>query len=160
MCPFQHTLLFYQIEPSKNMPFLFLPSSIARDSQEPQTKRFFEIQRGILDRDILSDKHLDGAGRSLRIFWINSNNDTFIALQMKSFGSKKIKLHAGVKKCHFGNFSDRAGMAVQCQCGPQESLTGFQKFFLHWVPMNSQQCQKAKLERPHFLKVRSGKIIV
>jgi hypothetical protein len=22
---------------------------------------------------------------------------------MKPFGSKKIKLHAGVKKCHFGN---------------------------------------------------------
>ena len=27
---------------------------------------------------------------------------------MKSFGSKKFKLHAGVKKCHFGNFSERA----------------------------------------------------
>jgi hypothetical protein len=31
---------------------------------------------------------------------------------MKSFGSKKFKLHAGFKKCPFGNFSDRAGMAV------------------------------------------------
>jgi hypothetical protein len=46
------------------------------------------------------------------IFWINSNNSTFIALQMKSFGSKEIKSHKGVKKCHFGNFSVRAGMAM------------------------------------------------
>ena len=27
---------------------------------------------------------------------------------MKSFGSKKIKFHAWVKKCHFGNFSEMA----------------------------------------------------
>ena len=27
---------------------------------------------------------------------------------------KIFKLHAGVEKCHFGNFSDRAGMAVHC----------------------------------------------
>ena len=33
----------------------------------------------------------------------------------------------------------------------QEPLTGLQKLFLHRVPMNSQQCWKAKLERPHFL---------
>ena len=35
-----------------------------------------------------------------------------MALQMKSFDPKKIKLHAGVKKCHFGNFLERDGMAV------------------------------------------------
>ena len=36
----------------------------------------------------------------------------FIALQMKSFGSKMSNYMqaAGVKKCHFGNFSDRAGI--------------------------------------------------
>ena len=27
---------------------------------------------------------------------------------------KNFKLHAGVKKCHLGNFSDRARMAVHC----------------------------------------------
>ena len=70
------------------------------------------------------------------------------------------KLHAGVKKCHFDNFSDRAWMAGHCLFGPQESLTGFQKFFLHWVPMNSYQCWKAELERAHFLKVQSGKTTV
>jgi hypothetical protein len=37
---------------------------------------------------------------------------TFTALQMKAFGQKKIKFHAGVKKCHFGNFSEWAGTAV------------------------------------------------
>jgi hypothetical protein len=47
---------------------------------------------------------------------------------------KNFKLHAGVKKCHFGNFIDRAGMAVPCQYGPQEFLAGFQKIFLLWVP--------------------------
>ena len=27
---------------------------------------------------------------------------------------KNFKFHAQIKKCHFGNFSDRAGMAVHC----------------------------------------------
>ena len=85
---------------------------------------------------------------------------TFIALQMKAFDPKKFKFHAGVKKCHFGNFLEWAGMAVPCQCGPQESLTGFQKLFLLRVPMISQQCWKAKLERAHFFKVQSGKTTV
>ena len=52
---------------------------------------------------------MDGAGD---IFWIKSLNGTFLALQIKSFGPKKLKIHAGVKKCHFGNFSVRAGLAV------------------------------------------------
>ena len=47
---------------------------------------------------------------------------------MKSCGPKKFKLHAGVKKCHFGNFSD---WAVYCYCSPQKSLTGIQKIFFH-----------------------------
>ena len=59
--------------------------------------------------NVLSDKHMDGASD---IFWINSIKGAFIALQMKSFGPKKFKLHARVKKCHFGYFSERAGMAV------------------------------------------------
>ena len=42
--------------------------SIARNSTTPYEKRIFEILRGILEiiQFILSDKHLDGAGRSLR----------------------------------------------------------------------------------------------
>ena len=51
-------------------------------------------------------------------------------------------------------------MAVLCQYGPKESLAGFQKFFLLWVPMNSQQYCKAKLERAYSFRVRSGKITV
>ena len=39
------------------------------------------------------------------IFWIKPGNDTFIAFQMKAFGTKS---HAQVKKCHFGNFSKTA----------------------------------------------------
>ena len=44
--------------------------------------------------------------------------------------------------------------------GPQESFTGFQKLFLHRLPVSSYQCWKAKLERTHFFKVQSGKITV
>ena len=79
---------------------------------------------------------------------------------MKSCGPKNFKFHAWIKKCHFSNFSERAGMAEPCQSGSQESLTGFQKFFLFWVPLSSQQCWEARLERPYFLKVQSGKITV
>ena len=70
---------------------------------------------------------------------------------------KKFKLQAGVKMCHLGIFSERAGMVVTCQYDPQESLAGFQKFFLFWLPMNSQQCQKAKIEMDLSFRVQSGK---
>jgi hypothetical protein len=49
---------------------------------------------------------------------------------------KFFELHAWVKKCHFGNFSERAGMAVPCSCGPQKCIIAFKKLFLFWVPMN------------------------
>ena len=51
-------------------------------------------------------------------------------------------------------------MAVTCQCGPQEFLTGIQKFFLFWMPINPQKDWKVKLERAHFSTVQSGKITV
>ena len=81
-------------------------------------------------------------------------------IKRRHLAQKNFEFHAGVKKCHFGNFSERAGMAVPCQCSPQESLGGSEKFFLHWVLMNPQQCWKAKLERALFCRVQSGKIIV
>ena len=37
---------------------------------------------------------------------------------------------------------------------------GSEIFFLHWVPMNSYQCWKAKLERALFCRVQSGEITV
>ena len=78
-------------------------------------------------------------------------------IKRRHLAQKFFEFHAGVKKCHFGNFLERAGMAAPCQCSPQESLVGSEKFFLHWVPMNSQQCWKSKLERALFCRVRSGK---
>ena len=81
-------------------------------------------------------------------------------IKRRNLAQKIFEFHAGVKKCHFGNFSARAGMAVPCQCSPQESLVGSEKFFLHWVPMNSQQCWKAKLERAYSFRVQSCKILV
>jgi hypothetical protein len=45
----QCTLLFYQIEPSKNGASLILPPSIAKNSLAPNAKRIFEILWGILE---------------------------------------------------------------------------------------------------------------
>ena len=42
----------------------------------------------------------------------------------------------------------------------QESLAESEKFFLFWVPMNSQQCWKAQLERALFYRVQSDKSTV
>ena len=85
-----------------------------------------------------------------------SQNGTFLALQIKAFGPNNF--HAGIKKCHFGKFSKWAGMAVPCQSGPQQSLTGIKKIFWFWVPINPQKDWKAKLDRAHFFKVQCGKI--
>ena len=41
-------------------------------------------------------------------------NGTFKTLQMKAFGPKKFKFHPGVRKCHIGNFLERARMAMPC----------------------------------------------
>ena len=76
-----------------------------------------------------------------------------MVLQMQSYGPPKLKLHAWLKKCHFVNFSERAGMAMFCQYRPQESLAGFQRFLLFWVPI--QQCWNAKLERALSFLVQS-----
>ena len=37
-----------------------------------------------------------------------------MALQIEAYGPKKIEFHAEIKDCHFGNFSQWAGMAVPC----------------------------------------------
>ena len=41
------------------------------------------------------------------------------------------ELHAWVKKCHFGKFSERAEMS-----SPQNVVVGIEKLILIWVPMN------------------------
>jgi hypothetical protein len=63
-------------------------------------------------------------------FWINSNNGIFIALQMKSFGSKKkLNCMQGLK-VPFWQFFRQGRNGRACYCGPQESIAGFQKLFL------------------------------
>ena len=47
------------------------------------------------------DMHMDGAWGT---FWIKSQNGTFIALQMKSFGLKKIQISSTGKKVPFWQF--------------------------------------------------------
>ena len=68
---------------------------------------------------------------------------------------------AGVKKCYFGNFSERAGMAVPCWCGPQKCIIAFEKIFLFWVPVNRYlQDRKAKLEGAYSFMLKCSKRIV
>ena len=75
-----------------------------------------EIQSGILEKIqfILSANYLDRAGWSLRHFLNKFKQWHFHSPSNEVIYFKKIKLHAGVKKRHFGNFSARAGMAVPC----------------------------------------------
>ena len=47
------------------------------------------------------DMHMDGAWGT---FWIKSQNGTFIALQMKSFGPKKFQISSTGKKVPFRQF--------------------------------------------------------
>ena len=54
---------------------------------------------------------MDGAWDT---FGKKSLNGIFTVHYKKKFGPKKFEFHAGVKKCHFGNFSQWAGMAVPC----------------------------------------------
>ena len=60
---------------------------------------------------------------------------------------QQIKLHAGVKKCRFGNFSERAGM-------------DFNFFFLLWVPGNAGRQNWKRLIILGFNLVKSHFIIM
>jgi hypothetical protein len=64
----------------------------------------------------------------------------------KGIWTKKIKFHAGIRKCHFGNFSE-----IACKCDPQKALSGIEKFYLFWVHMNTLM---AELEVASFLPIR------
>ena len=55
------------------------------------------------------DMHMDGASDT---FWMKEQNNTFIALQMNSFGPKKFQISSTGKKLPFWHFSEWAGMAV------------------------------------------------
>ena len=51
-------------------------------------------------------------------------------------------------------------MAVPCQVGPKESLTGIKKIFLSWVPINIKKDWKAKLESTYSFMLKYSKITV
>ena len=75
--------------------------------------------------------------RSLRHILAKITKWHFYSNSIEIIWSKTIlKFHPQVKKCHSGNFSELAGMAVPCYVSPQESLAGIEKSFLSWVPMN------------------------
>ena len=66
----------------------------------------------------------------------------------------------GLKSAILTIFQNGTGMAVPCKCGPQEFLTGIQKFILFSVPIIPYKDWKVKLERVHFSMFQSGKITV
>ena len=44
-----------------------------------------------------------------------------------NLAQKDFELRAWIKKCHFGNFSERAEMALLCYCGTQKRIIAFEK---------------------------------
>ena len=69
-------------------------------------------------------------------------------------------VHAQVRKCHSGIFSERAGMVIPCQCSPQKRIIAFEKSFLFRVPMNIQKDWEAKLESAYSFMLKYSKITV
>ena len=61
---------------------------------------------------ILSDKHLDGAGQSLKHFLDKIKYWHFHSTSIEVIWPQKFKFHARIKTCHFGNFTERAEIAV------------------------------------------------
>ena len=50
------------------------------------------------------------------MFWIKSLGGLALSKHFKisDMAHKNFELHAWVKKCHFGNFSEKAWMAMPC----------------------------------------------
>ena len=55
-------------------------------------------------------------------------------------------MYIWVKKCHFGNFSKRAGIADSFGTDPQKVLIEIEKLFIFWVGMNIYGYWKAELD--------------
>ena len=53
--------------------------------------------------------------------WSRALDGTFKALQKKFFPKKCFELHAWQKECYFGKFSERTGIVMPFQCGPQKT---------------------------------------
>ena len=73
---------------------------------------------------------------------------------MKSFGQKNFEIPCTDQKLPFWQFF-RKGRDGHAQLVRPSRIPRF----LLWVPKNSQQCQKAKLERAYSFRFQSGKII-
>ena len=123
----------------KNGVSLILPSNIQND--------FLKSCEGFLRYSNLSSQistwmELDGARH---IFWINSNNGTFIALQMKSFGSKKNSNYMqGLKSAILAIF--HTGLVWPCpdSTALKNPLLVFKNYFCFgflWIPSSAQRFQ-------------------
>ena len=138
-----NTLLFYQIKPLKNGASLILPSSIARNSSAPNAKRFFEILWGIFEiiQFILSDKHLDRAGRSLRHFLDKVKEWHFHCTSNEVIWSKKISnsMH-GSKSAILAIFQTGPGWPGTVSAALKNPSWEFKNSFCigcRWIPSNA-----------------------
>ena len=87
------TLLFYQIEPLKNGPFLVLPSSIARNSSAPNAKIIFGILWGNLEGRTIR-------ARPSRPFLKSCQNGTFWSMHGIWIFFGQMTLFEVLLKCH------------------------------------------------------------
>jgi hypothetical protein len=94
------------------------------------------------------------------IFWIKSNNRTYVAPQMKSFGPKNFQIPCSDQKVPFWQFfrKGRDGRALIVR--PLRIPHRNSKILFALGADEFLVMLEAKLERPHFIKVQSGKIIV
>ena len=98
------TLLGSGSEWPKDRAYLLMQSRYARNLYKRKMKRIFEITSAHFE--IILFIHLNNQlDRARSTLWINFIIDYCLPLQMNTFGH--FDFHAMVKKCHFGNFSER-----------------------------------------------------
>ena len=94
------------------------------------------------------DKHLDGAWD---IFWIKSGNDTFIAFQMKAFGTKKNSNYMHGLKSAILPFLKNCQFITDKWDNFKKPLVELKKIFLFWHRMNLSKAWSVELEVGIFL---------
>ena len=105
----------------------------------PKWKEFLKSHEPILRKSYLStfihiNRHMDGARD---IFWIKSVNGTFLALQIKAFGPKKIWFSCMGKKVPFWQFLK---ILKNCQNGTFLPMHENQESWKHGEDQSSCPC--------------------
>ena len=110
------------------------------------------LRKSYLSTFIHINKHMDGAWGT---FWIKSLNGTFIVLQMKAFGPKKIQISSTGKKVPFWQFFR---MGSNCMLGrPSRIPHRNWKILFVLGSYESLERLKGKIREAPFFKVQPGK---